>query len=379
MRRQIDFLALAAPGVRRLKPYIPGKPPAELTRESGQTDVVKLASNENPLGPPAESVTALRAALALVAQYPDGGAFELKQRLATRLGVAPGCLTIGNGSNEILSLIAEAFLRPGDEAIYSEFAFLVYGLAVQATNGVARVAPAITSGAPQALGHDLDAFKALIGPRTRLIFIANPNNPTGTWVPPRQLEAFVAGVPDHVLVVLDEAYLEYMGDGDRPTTLPWLEACPNLIVCRTFSKMYGLAGLRVGYAVTHPDLAELLNRVRQPFNVNQLAQVAAVAALDASDHVKRSCDVNRQGMTQLRDGLAALGWSIAPSAGNFVLLECGGPADAWYAGLLRAGVIVRPLNNYGLPHHLRITVGLPEQNERLLRGLAELRQHGARS
>lgn len=376
MRRPPDFAPLAAPGVRVLQPYVPGKPMAELEREYGIRDALKLASNENPLGPPEQSLAAIRASLAGLARYPDGAAFELKAGLAVHLGTAPECLTVGNGSNEVLSLVAETFLSPADEAVYSQYAFVVYGLAVQAAGAVARIAPANPAEDGQPLGHALGALAALVTSRTRLVFIANPNNPTGTWVSPPDLRAFIAGLPPHVLVVVDEAYIEYMPAGACPATLDWLGAFPNLIVCRTFSKMYGLAGLRVGYAVSHPEVAELLNRVRQPFNVNGLAQVAALAALDARDHVLRSQDVNQLGLTQLRSGLTDFGWSVAPSAGNFVLADTGGLAGPWYEGLLRSGIIVRPVANYGLPRHLRITVGLPGQNERLLEALGQLRQSG---
>ncbi len=359
-----------------MQPYLPGKPLADLEREYGIRDAIKLASNENPLGPPEQSLAAIRACLAGVALYPDGAAYELKRGLAAHLGIAAESITLGNGSNEILSIIAETFLGPADEAVYSEYAFVVYGLAVQATGAVARVAPANAGQAPQPLGHALDAFRALINARTRLVFIANPNNPTGTWLPPGDLLAFIGDLPRHVLVVVDEAYLEYMSSDVRPATLDWLAAFPNLVVCRTFSKMYGLAGLRVGYAISHPDVAELLNRVRQPFNVNGLAQVAALAALDASDHVLRSREVNRRGLAQLRAGMMKFGWSVPPSAGNFVLVDTGGSAAPWYEGLLRAGVIVRPVASYGLPGHLRVTVGLPEQNDRVLQALNQLRQRG---
>jgi histidinol-phosphate aminotransferase len=351
---------------------------AELQRQLGLTDIVKLASNENPLGPPPESLAALRAALDGLARYPDGAAYGLKQGLARHLGVSSGQLTVGNGSNEVLSLIAETFLTPGDEAIYSEFAFVVYALAVQATGAGARVAPANGAGGPQPLGHSLDAMARLLSPRTRLVFIANPNNPTGTWLSPATLRGFVSSLPRHVIVVLDEAYQEYMPGQQRPDSLAWLAEHPNLIVCRTFSKIYGLAGLRVGYAISDPAVAELLNRVRQPFNVNELGQVAALAALGATDHVQRSRQLNDTGMARLREGLAAFGWTVPPSAGNFLLADTGGPAAPWYAGLLRAGVIVRPVANYGLPHHLRISIGLPDENERLLRALADLRRAGVR-
>lgn len=376
MRQQVEFISLAAPGVRGLQPYIPGKPTPELEREYGVRDVIKLASNENPLGPPERSLEAIHAALAGLALYPDGAAFELKRGLAAHLGIGTDHITVGNGSNEILSIIAETFLSPADEAVYSDYAFVVYGLVVQAAGAVARVAPANPAGSEQPQGHSLAAMLALVNPKTRLLFIANPNNPTGTWLPPAELRAFIASIPRHVLVVVDEAYLEYMPVDECPATLDWLTDCPNLIVCRTFSKMYGLAGLRIGYAVSHPAVAELLNRVRQPFNVNALAQVAALAALDAHEHVRRSQQVNRHGLLRLRTGLAGLGWVVTPSAGNFVLADTGGPAGPWYEGLLRAGVIVRPVGNYGLPRHLRITVGLPEQNERLLVALSQLQQAG---
>lgn len=376
MRPKADLAALAAPGVRGLQPYVPGKPMAELEREYGISDVVKLASNENPLGPPEASLSAIRASLASVSLYPDGAAFQLKRGLAAHLNVEPEQITVGNGSNEILSIIAETFLAPGDEAVYSGFAFVVYGLAVQAAGATARIAPANDAGGDQPLGHSLDAMEALITGRTRLVFIANPNNPTGTWLEPARLRAFIEALPGHVLVVVDEAYLEYMPPGARPDTLSWLCTCPNLIVCRTFSKMYALAGLRVGYAVSHEGLAELLNRVRQPFNVNELGQVAALAALGAHEHVLRSRQANEDGMAQLRAGLAEFGWPAPVSAGNFVLADTGGPAGPWYEGLLKAGVIVRPLGSYGLPRHLRITVGLAAQNRRFLRALGELRRAG---
>lgn len=366
------FSALAAEGVLGLQPYVPGKPVSELEREYGICNSIKLASNENPLGPPPASLRAIGAALGDLALYPDGAAFELKAALAKHLAVDPAQITVGNGSNELLSLVAETFLTPATEAVYSQFAFLVYALSVQATGATARVARANLPDHAQPLGHDLAAMKRLVGPATRLVFIANPNNPTGTWLGAAELRAFIGSLPPHVLVLLDEAYGEYVEGMDWPDTLRWLDEFPNLIVTRTFSKMYALAGLRVGYAVSHPELAALLNRVRQPFNVNALAQVAARAALDDTGHVTRSRQLNAAGLIQLSAGLRALGWQAIPSAGNFVLVDTGGPALPWYEKLLRAGVIVRPVANYGLPNHLRITVGLPEQNERLLSALRSL-------
>jgi histidinol-phosphate aminotransferase len=249
---------------------------------------------------------------------------------------------------------------------------LVYALSVQATGATARIAPANPADHAQPLGHDLAAMQRLVTPATRLVFIANPNNPTGTWLGAAELQAFIASLPAHVLVVLDEAYGEYVAGPDWPDAVRWLDEFPNLIVTRTFSKMYALAGLRVGYSVSHPRVADLLNRVRQPFNVNSLAQVAARAALDDAGHVARSRQLNAKGLLQLSSGLSALGWRVLPSAGNFVLVDTGSTALPWYEKLLRAGVIVRPVASYGLPDHLRITIGLPEQNERLLSVLRAL-------
>jgi len=372
-----DALAeLAAGGVLGLEPYLPGKPLAELEREFGIRDAIKLASNENPLGPPAASLAALREALPAIGLYPDGAAFALKHALARHLGVSPGQITVGNGSNEVLSLIAETFLTPDVEAVYSRYGFLVYGLCVQATGARARVADANPPGHVQPLGHDLEAMRALVNDRTRLVFIANPNNPTGTCLEARELRSFIAGLPKHVLVVLDEAYCEYAPAGGQPDGVSWLGEFPRLVVTRTFSKIYGLAGLRVGYAVSHPEVAELLNRVRQPFNVNALAQAGAIAALADQAHVRRSRDLNQEGLESLREGLQACGWSVPPSAGNFVLADTGGSASTWYQALLRYGIIVRPVGNYGLPNHLRITTGLSEQNERLVAAVRALTSRG---
>ncbi len=266
-------------------------------------------------------------------------------------------------------LLAETFLGPRAEAVYSEFAFLIYRLAVQATGATARVTPALPRDHQQPLGHDLEALRKAIGRRTRIVFIANPNNPTGTWLESAELHRFLSSVPRDVIVVIDEAYGEYVSGLDFPDALPWIRPFPNLVLTRTFSKIYALAGARVGYAVSDPQVAGLLNRMRQPFNVNSLGQVAALASLEDVAHVERSRQINARGLVQLTDGLAKLGIHAARSAGNFVLADLGQPAGPLYERLLRMGIIVRPVANYGLPHHLRITVGLPEQNRRVLQSL----------
>ncbi len=357
---------LIAQGVRGLQPYVPGKPITELERELGIAETIKLASNENPLGPPAKALAAMQEKLDELALYPDGGGYALKQALGAHHDTDPDCLTLGNGSNDILVLLAEAFLTSGTSAVYDQNSFVVYRLAVQATGARARVAPSNSIEHEQPLGHDLNAMRSLIDDDTRLIFLANPNNPTGTWCNADELRAFITGVPSTTIVVVDEAYAEYVVCGDYPQSTQWVDEFPNLVVTRTFSKIYGLAGLRIGYSISHPELAEILNRVRQPFNVNSLAQVGAIAALQDTDHVDRSRANNTQGLRELAAGLQSMGLKVIPSVGNFVLADLGRPAETVYAALLRVGIIVRPVGNYGLPNYLRISVGLPAQNRRLL-------------
>lgn len=366
------YLDLAAPGIRGLKPYQPGKPIAELQREYGVSDIVKLASNENPLGPAPRALTAIAAAAVELARYPDANGFELKQALADRHAVGPGQVTLGNGSNDVLVLLAESFLGPGLEAVYSRHAFAVYALAVQATGAVHRVAEALPAGGPQPLGHDLDAMAELVGPRTRMVFVANPNNPTGTWVDAAALERFVAGLPRHVVAVVDEAYFEYVQTPDYPDATRWLDRFPNLVVTRTFSKAYGLAGLRIGYSVSSAAIADILNRIRQPFNTNSLAQAAALAALDDTAHLARSVELNTAEMARVATACRSLGLGVNPSVGNFLLVDMGGPAQPLFDALLREGVIVRPVANYGLPQHLRISLGLPAENDRLIAALEKV-------
>ncbi|MDH3512124.1 MAG: histidinol-phosphate transaminase [Gammaproteobacteria bacterium] len=372
MDRKSLFENLAAHGVRGLQPYVPGKPIDELEREYGISQSIKLASNENPLGPPASALRALNAAATQLALYPDGSGHALKQALADHFAIDPACLTLGNGSNDILVLLAESFLTPAVEAIFDQYSFVVYRLAAQAADAVIRIAPSNPAGHAQPYGHDLGAFTAMLSDRTRLIFIANPNNPTGTWISGEALYEFLKRVPAHTIVVVDEAYAEYVSCDGYPDTLGWLAQFPNLVVTRTFSKIYGLAGLRVGYAISHPDLAEILNRVRQPFNVNSLAQVAAIAALADQEFLQRARDLNRSGLAELTDAFTAMRLTVVPSIGNFVLVDLGRPAAPVYEALLRAGIIVRPVANYGFPNHLRITVGLPEQNRRLTATLRKI-------
>lgn len=361
-----EFLRRANAGVQQLQPYQPGKPIAELERELGVRDIIKLASNENPLGAGERARHAARAALEDIARYPDGSGFRLKAALAERLGVAPTQITLGNGSNDVLELIARAWLQPGDEAIYAQHGFAIYPIVTLACSARPVEVPAML------YGHDLAAMADAVTERTRIIFLANPNNPTGTWFPRPALEHFLARVPGHVLVVLDEAYFEYVEDEAYPNGLDYLARHPNLIVTRTFSKIHGLAALRVGYSVSSPEIAEVLNRVRQPFNCNSVALAAAEAALDDLAHVEDSRSENAAGLAQLAEGFARLGLDAIPSVANFIAVDVGRPAAPVYEALLREGVIVRPVGGYGLPNHLRVTVGLASENERFLRALAKV-------
>jgi len=368
----VDFLALAQPGVQKLSPYVPGKPVDELARELNldPAQIIKLASNENPLGASPKALAAIRDELAELTRYPDGNGFELKQRLAERCGVKASQVTLGNGSNDILELVARAYLAPGLNAVFSEYAFAIYPIVTQAVGADARVAPA------KDWGHDLSAMLAAIDSNTRVVFIANPNNPTGTWFGPDALAEFLAVVPKNVLVVLDEAYIEYAEGADLPDGLNYLADFPNLLVSRTFSKAYGLASLRVGYGLSSPQVADVLNRVRQPFNVNSLALAAARAALDDVDYVQKSRQLNEVGMEQLEGGLRLLGLKWIPSKANFIAVDLEREGASVYQGLLREGVIVRPIGGYGMPNHLRVSVGLPAENTRFLEALAKVLARG---
>ena len=359
------FLDHAAPQIAGLTPYVPGKPVSELERELGISDSIKLASNENPLGCGEAARAAYAACAAELGRYPDGGGFALRDAIAAHHGLQPSQVTIGNGSNDVLDLVARTFLHPGRESVYSQYAFAVYPIAIQAVGATAKVASA------RDFGHDLDAMTSLVNERTGVVWIANPNNPTGTWLRTGELRAFVESLPRDCICVIDEAYFEYVGEADYPDTSTWLADLPNLIVTRTFAKVHGLAALRVGYGLSHPHVAELMNRVRHPFNVNAPAQAAAVAALSDRDHVRRSVEHNAVEMARVTDGLQRLGLGWIPSVGNFVTVDLGRPAGPVDQALLRKGVICRPVGNYGMPNHLRITLGLAAENDRMLQALGQ--------
>jgi len=363
---------LALDAVKALLPYQPGKPIDELERELGLTNIVKLASNENPLGPSDLVKQAIQKSINEVSLYPDGNGFALKQALAKKNGITSEMITLGNGSNDVLDIIARVFLTQGREAIFSEYAFVVYAIATQAVNATARVAKAKPLSSSDAYGHDLEAMAKLVTDKTAVIFIANPNNPTGTWLNPSELEAFIASVPKHIVVVLDEAYCEYLEQETAFDSMLWLQHYPNLIITRTFSKAYGLAGLRVGYAVSQPNVADLLNRIRQPFNVNSIALAAAEAALSDQAYIEQSRELNQQGLQQLADGFERLGLPYIPSVGNFICVDVGEKSSDVYQSLLREGVIVRPVAGYNMPRHLRVSVGLYEQNITLLQALEKV-------
>ncbi len=367
----MDFQMLSVPPVLGLTPYQPGKPIEELARERGlePEKIVKLASNENPLGPSPRALAVMEKALPETARYPDGSGFALKRKLAEKLAVVPERITLGNGSNDVLDLIARTFLGPGRSAVFAQHAFAVYPISVQAVGAEARVAAAHDGSKGPRYGHDLEAMLGQLADHTTVVFIANPNNPTGTYVSEKQLADFLQALPPRVIAVVDEAYFEYIENEDYPDSVQWIERFPNLIVTRTFSKAFGLAGLRVGYAVSHPEIAELLNRVRQPFNVNGLALAAAEAALEDEAHLEQTRVLNREGLICLSAALQERGLDFIPSVGNFITVDVGREAASIFDALLREGVIVRPVANYGLPCHLRVSVGTAEENAAFIAAL----------
>jgi histidinol-phosphate aminotransferase len=347
--------------VRALAPYQGGKPIAEVAREFGldEAKITKLASNENPLGMPPSARQAMLDAVADIGRYPDANGFDLKAAITAKYNVPQEWITLGNGSNDILELAAHAFVQPGQAVLYAQYSFLVYALAAQAVGARAIVVPA------QDYGHDLNAMAQAITPDTKLIFIANPNNPTGTFLPAAAIEAFLKVVPPQVVVVLDEAYNEYLAPEFQYESTEWVRTYPNLLVSRTLSKAYGLAGLRVGFGIAQPAVTDLLNRIRQPFNVNSLAQAAAIAALGDTEFLQKSAALNAAGYLQLTEFFDAAGLEYVRSFGNFVLVKVGSDDNAGARvnlALLKRGVIVRPVGNYGLPQWLRISIGLPQEN-----------------
>lgn len=354
--------------VQAIAPYVGGKPIEELAREMGipVANIIKLASNENPLGMPASAKKAMQAVMDDLGRYPDSNAFDVKAAISQKLNVPADWITLGNGSNDILELAARAYLQPGQSAMFAQFSFVVYALATQGVGARAIVVPAVDH------GHDLPAMLAAIESDTKIIFIANPNNPTGTFLTPQAIDAFLAQVPSNVLVVLDEAYNEYLEGEFRSDAVAWVRQYPNLILSRTLSKAYGLAGLRVGYAVAQPAITDILNRIRQPFNVNSLAQAAAVAAINDDAFLAKSKQVNSAGYGQLTEAFKRLGLNYVPSKANFVLVHigaAGGGAAAVNNALLKQGIIVRPVAGYGLPEYLRISIGLETENAAFIAAL----------
>jgi histidinol-phosphate aminotransferase len=359
---KVDFSKYAVSGIQKLSPYQPGKPIDELAREFdlNPEDIVKLASNENPLGPSAKALVAIEKELKGLTRYPDGNGFELKKALSEKLNVSIKQLTLGNGSSDILEFIVKTFVNPGDEVIVSQHAFAIYSLVTQMQNGKTVQVPA------KNWGHDLQAMAEAVTDKTKIIFVTNPNNPTGTYSSKAQLDAFLSKVPSHVIVLLDEAYFEYVDKSDYPNGIDYLSAHPNLVVTRTFSKAYGLAALRVGFGVSSEELADLMNRVRPPFNVDSLALAAAVACIKDESYVRQSKELNDQGMSQLEAGFDQLNVNWIPSVGNFICFEIPGRAMSIFQGLLEKGVIIRPVANYEMPDYLRVSIGTQQENQRFL-------------
>lgn len=362
----MQYINIANEGVKSLSPYQAGKPIEELERELGITNIIKLASNENPFGFPESAKQAIINQLNDLTRYPDANGFELKAAVSKKFGVAPNQVTLGNGSNDLLELFAHTFAGEKDEIIYSQYAFIVYPLVTKAINAVAREIPA------KNWGHDLDGFLAAINEKTKLIFIANPNNPTGNFLTEAEVDRFLAQVPENVIVVLDEAYTEFTAENERLNSFGLLQKYPNLIISRSLSKAYGLAGLRIGYAVSNPEIADLLNRVRQPFNCNSLALASAVAVMNDDEFVKKVAENNRLEMARYEAFCQAQGLEYIPSKGNFITIDFKQPAAPIYEALLREGVIVRPIAGYGMPNHLRISIGLPEENDRFFKALIKV-------
>jgi histidinol-phosphate aminotransferase len=351
-----------ADNIRSISPYVPGKPIEEVERELGITGSTKLASNENPLGPSPKAVAAVKKALEGLNRYPDGSGFYLSQALAKKYSVDINQIILGNGSNELIELVVRTFVQPGDEIISADPSFVVYKMITQAAGGTNIIVPC------KDMRHDLDAMAERITPKTKIVFIANPNNPTGTMNPKAEMERFIGRVPDHVIVAVDEAYFEYVTHADYPDSLDYLRDGKNILALRTFSKIYGLAGLRIGYGITTPEIAGLMNKVRQPFNTNALAQAGALAALADRKHVEKSIAVNNEGKQLLYQSFQQLGISYIPTETNFILFETTHDGKDVYAALMKQGVIIRPMDG----KRLRVTIGLPEENRRFVAELEKI-------
>src|SRR5213596_3486739 len=366
----VSWESIANDHILGIAPYEPGKPIEELEREFGLTDVIKLASNENPLPPSERVLKAIADALPHLNRYPDGSAHYLRVALARRHGLTPEHIIMGNGSNELIELIVRSFLRPGEEAVIPHPSFVVYPMVVQAAGGI-RVVVTLKN-------HrlDLEAMARAVTPMTKLVFIANPNNPTATIVTVEEVEDFMARVPDKVIVVFDEAYLEFAQGPDFPDSLQYLRQGRKVAVLRTFSKAASLAGLRVGYAIADPDCVALLNRIRAPFNVNSLAQVAALAALEDDSHVLECLRMNEAGRHFLCDEFTSMGLKYVPSRANFILLDVARSGSDVFQRLLKEGVIVRPMSSFGMETALRVTIGTPEENRRLIKALKKVLAEG---
>lgn len=348
--------------IKSISPYIPGKPMEEVERELGISGTIKLASNENPLGPSPKAVAAVRKALEGLNRYPDGSGFYLSQALGAKYGVETGQIILGNGSNELIELVVRTFIQPGDEIISADPSFVVYKMITQAAGGINVVVPC------KDMRHDLDAMAERITPKTKIVFIANPNNPTGTMNARGEMDRFMERVPDHVIVAVDEAYFEYVTHADYPDSLDYLKEGKNVLALRTFSKIYGLAGLRIGYGISSADITGLMNKVRQPFNTNSLSQIAALAALTDRKHVEKSVAINNEGKQFLYQSFQQLGVSYVPTETNFVLFETAHDGKELYSALMRQGVIVRPMEG----GKLRVTIGLPEENKRFVAELEKI-------
>lgn len=359
---------LVKPHIRDLAAYVPGKPMEELERELGITNSIKLASNENPLGPSPKAVAAMRAAAGDIHRYPDGASFALRAKLSARLGVGGNQLVFGAGADEILELIAKTLIGPGDQVVYAWPSFAMYPIVIKGM-GAQGVPVPLTDG----FVHDLDAMAAAVTDKTRVVMICNPNNPTGTCVGAAEFDRFVAALPDDVVLAVDEAYFEFVRRADYPDVISLMNRRPGTLVLRTFSKVYGLAGIRIGYGICDPELASYLERARHPFNVNRLAEVAALAALDDEEHARRTIELNTSGIEYLTTELAKMGIETWPSEANFILARTGASV---FDALLERGVIVRPMSGFGLTEHVRISIGLPEENERLIKTLTEIRALG---